>query len=83
LPKAQRTKVDKKIDSLESKRAAQAKNAQSQARLARAQALISLLQLSVGEGSGDEQSLAETLSVGQAYWVSLLEIKQLSTIDNG
>ena len=69
LPKAQRTKVDKKIDSLESKRAAQAKNAQSQARLARAQALISLLQLSVGEGSGDEQSLAETLG---KRWSSVL-----------
>ncbi|MGE6418350.1 DUF349 domain-containing protein [Alteromonas macleodii] len=69
LPKAQRTKVDKKIDSLESKRAAQAKNAQSQARLARAQALISLLQLSVGEGSGDEQSLAETLG---KRWASVL-----------
>ncbi|MFD3322376.1 DUF349 domain-containing protein [Alteromonas macleodii] len=69
LPKAQRTKVDKKIDSLESKRAAQAKNAQSQARLARAQALISLLQLSVGEGSGDEQALAETLG---KRWASVL-----------
>ena len=69
LPRAQRTKVDKKIDSLESKRAAQAKNAQSQARLARAQALISLLQLSVGEGSGDEQSLAETLG---KRWSSVL-----------
>ena len=69
LPKAQRTKVDKKIDSLESKRAAQAKNAQAQARLARAQALISLLQLSVGEGSGDEQSLAETLG---KRWSSVL-----------
>ena len=69
LPKAQRTKVDKKIDSLESKRAAQAKNAQSQARLARSQALISLLQLSVGEGSGDEQSLAETLG---KRWSSVL-----------
>jgi hypothetical protein len=69
LPKAQRTKVDKKIDSLESKRAAQAKNAQSQARLARAQALISLLQLSVGEGSGDEQALAETLG---KRWSSVL-----------
>ncbi|MCH2257702.1 MAG: DUF349 domain-containing protein [Alteromonas sp.] len=69
LPRAQRTKVDKKIDSLESKRAAQAKNAQSQARLARAKALISLLQLSVGEGSGDEQSLAETLG---KRWSSVL-----------
>ena len=69
LPRAQRTKVDKKIDSLESKRAAQAKNAQAQARLARAQALISLLQLSVGEGSGDEQSLAETLG---KRWSSVL-----------
>ncbi|MFZ8169205.1 DUF349 domain-containing protein [Alteromonas macleodii] len=69
LPRAQRTKVDKKIDSLESKRAAQAKNAQSQARLARAQALISLLQLSVGEGSGDEQALAETLG---KRWSSVL-----------
>lgn len=69
LPRAQRTKVDKKIDSLESKRTARAKNAQSQARLARAQALISLLQLSVGEGSGDEQALAETLG---KRWSSVL-----------
>ena len=69
LPKAQRTKVDRKIDSLESKRAAQAKSAQSQARQVRAQALVSLLQLSVGEGSGDEQSLAETLG---KRWSSVL-----------
>jgi hypothetical protein len=69
LPKAQRTKVERNIDALESKRVAQAKSAQSQARLARAQALISLLQLSVGEGSGDEQALAETLG---KRWASVL-----------
>lgn len=69
LPKAQRTKVERNIEALESKRVAQAKSAQSQARLARAQALISLLQLSVGEGSGDEQALAETLG---KRWASVL-----------
>lgn len=69
LPKAQRTKVERNIDALESKRVAQAKSAQSQARLARAQALISLLQLSVGEGSSDEQALAETLG---KRWASVL-----------
>jgi len=69
LPKAQRAKVERNIDALESKRVAQAKSAQSQARLARAQALISLLQLSVGEGSGDEQALAETLG---KRWASVL-----------
>ncbi|WP_429933171.1 DUF349 domain-containing protein [Alteromonas sp. 4B03] len=69
LPKAQRTKVERKIEVFESKRADQAKNVQLQARLARARALISLLQLSIGEGSGDEQVLAETLG---KRWASVL-----------
>ena len=69
LPKGQRIKVERKIDTIENKRDSLAKNAQLQARLARAQALVSLLQLSVGEGSGDEQSLVETLG---KRWSSIL-----------
>lgn len=69
LPKAQRSKIERKLESIEKKRETLAKSAQSQARVARAEALVSLLQLSVGEGSGDEQSLAETLG---KRWSSLL-----------
>ncbi len=70
LPKALRNKVERKIDAIENKRETLVKNAQSQARVARAQALVSLLQLSAGEaGIDDEQSLAETLG---KRWSSLL-----------
>lgn len=69
LSKGQRSKVERKLDTIENKRETLANNAQLQARLARAQALVQLLQLSVGEGSGDEQSLAETLG---KRWSSLL-----------
>ena len=61
LPKPQRSKVERKLDMLESKREAQADRAQSQAQRDRAQALISLLEISVGEGTEDKEMLIERL----------------------
>ncbi|GFD82458.1 hypothetical protein KUL118_53200 [Tenacibaculum sp. KUL118] len=61
LPKPQRNKVERKLELIESKREALEKSAQSQAQIDKAQALISLLKLSLGEGSDDEQMLAERL----------------------
>ncbi len=69
LPKAQRSKVERKLEALEAKRTARVQNAQWQTKIARAKALVSLLQLSMGEGSGDEQDLAELLG---KRWASVL-----------